>query len=473
MLMSLLISITTISSVQADSGFSDVPMSHKYYKAIKLIHERGIVQGYEDGTYKPNQVLTRAELLKIIMESSFEGADFEPYMDDNCFDDVRGGDWFVKYICFAKVRNMVSGYPGTNEFRPNNPVNFVEALKITFKGFDEYKQIESDPVIWFKSYVDMASLKNFIPLDIKAFDQMFTRGQMADMIARIITHLEGTQDEYLGDKKDMRMTFEGIEKGGVLEMKEKEDMMDKEEDMMMDKEEDMMDGEEMMDKEKDMMDGEEMMDEEKDMMVDVEGCIEAGQSLGPWAAGNNSVCCSGLSEVVTETVNGIVRTCEMFEIAMCVAEGMSLGRYVEGNNAMCCEGLVEELTDEFGNVIEYSGDRGVCSTPQVEVGLDFGAFQPELVDVDVVAAECVEKGGDLGARVEGNESWCCEGLVAVGADANSRGMCKELEMAQCIGVGGDLGPDVPQNQAQCCNGTVPYMEEGSDMRTCEEPAEEE
>lgn len=199
----------------ANSGFTDVPTTHTYYQAIKFIREKGIVEGYQDGTYKPNKALTRAELLKIIMEASFEGGSFEEYGDDDCFDDVRNGAWYVKYVCFAKVRKMVSGYPGTFEFRPDNTVTFVEALKIALGGF-EYK-IESDPEVWYKSYVNTAAERNFIPLDVKAFDQEFTRGQMADMITRIVKFKAKTLAEYIGSDKRV-MTYEGILKGGVPEM---------------------------------------------------------------------------------------------------------------------------------------------------------------------------------------------------------------------------------------------------------------
>ena len=48
--------------------FSDV-MDHQYVESILSIQDRDIVQGYPDGTFRPDQGITRAEILKIILEA--------------------------------------------------------------------------------------------------------------------------------------------------------------------------------------------------------------------------------------------------------------------------------------------------------------------------------------------------------------------------------------------------------------------
>jgi hypothetical protein len=46
--------------------FKDVPETHWAYKAIEELAEKGIINGYEDGTFKPNEPVTRAEIATII-----------------------------------------------------------------------------------------------------------------------------------------------------------------------------------------------------------------------------------------------------------------------------------------------------------------------------------------------------------------------------------------------------------------------
>lgn len=49
-----------------DPGFTDVPKSSKYYGAIAALNNAGIINGYADGTFKPNNTLTRSQIAKMI-----------------------------------------------------------------------------------------------------------------------------------------------------------------------------------------------------------------------------------------------------------------------------------------------------------------------------------------------------------------------------------------------------------------------
>ncbi len=167
------------------------------------------MSGYPDGTYKPENVLNRAELLKIVVEAVYED-EFEPYANSNCFDDVPVGEWYTQYVCFAKDMGIVVGYSG-NEFKPETSINFVEALKISMEVFD-YNYEESDP--WYKGFVDEAAERNFIPLEFASFDQYMNRGQMADMITRILKFQAAELDDYLGKFMDFKVTYDSLA-GGV------------------------------------------------------------------------------------------------------------------------------------------------------------------------------------------------------------------------------------------------------------------
>jgi len=180
-------------------------VGYKYEDAVRFIYDLGIVRGYPDGSYQPNKTINRAELLKIVEEAVYDN-EFESYANTSCFSDVKAGEWYTKYVCFAKDRGIVEGY-ADGTFQPAKGVNFVEALKIVMVGFGDQYTV-SDP--WYKSMVELASTNNIIPLDVKGFDQVFTRGQMAELITRNIKFKEGFLDEYLGDTADQRVTYESL-----------------------------------------------------------------------------------------------------------------------------------------------------------------------------------------------------------------------------------------------------------------------
>ncbi len=195
-------------SSAAEVSLSDISGT-TYENAITYLVGEGVVEGYPDGSYKPNQTINRAELLKIILEAS--NADTSA-ASNSCFPDVQGDDWYVKYVCTAQSLGIVEGYPdGT--FKPAQTVNFVEALKITELGYDLNAGSETEP--WYKRYVDTAAEHNMIPLEISSFGAGLTRGQMADMITRLNKYQDGTQDQYLqesfGDDWDTVIDYQTIE----------------------------------------------------------------------------------------------------------------------------------------------------------------------------------------------------------------------------------------------------------------------
>ncbi|MFC1647513.1 S-layer homology domain-containing protein [Patescibacteria group bacterium] len=179
---------------------------HKYEDAIWYVYNNEIVQGYEDGSYKPDQTINRAELLKIIIEAKYNN-EFEAYDSQGCFTDVAASQWYSKYVCFALSKYIVEGYKD-GSFKPANEINFVEALKLALIGFGIGYE-EGDP--WYRKIVEEASEANLIPLDVDKFDDILTRGQIAEMITRIMKYEDETLADYLGAMVDSKITYEMLE----------------------------------------------------------------------------------------------------------------------------------------------------------------------------------------------------------------------------------------------------------------------
>lgn len=202
--------------------FPDVNSSHLYYDAITYLSSHNIVQGYPDGTFKPNQTVNRAEMMKILVEANVDGGSLESYSNEKCFPDVPADQWYTKYICYGKTNDWVLGYTdGT--FRPNQTITFVEALKITLRAFNLGNNETTDP--WYKYNVILASENNYIPFSVSDFNQPVTRAIMADLATRIRIDAfdnpvagapvdeTSALDEYLGDRADKVVTYETLEAG--------------------------------------------------------------------------------------------------------------------------------------------------------------------------------------------------------------------------------------------------------------------
>lgn len=166
-------------STEPLGAFSDTG-GHMYDDAINYVKMEGIVEGYPDGTYKPDSPINRAEFTKILLEANTTGVIDETY---SCFPDVPMDQWYTKYVCLAKMMGIISGYPD-GDFKPDNNINLVEALKIIFETRASVEDKTINPVEgeWYQVYIDMA-YDEFLLDTIDADPaHLLTRGEMAELI---------------------------------------------------------------------------------------------------------------------------------------------------------------------------------------------------------------------------------------------------------------------------------------------------
>lgn len=107
------------------SGFTDVASGAWYNNAVSTLTRAGILDGYEDGSFRPNASITRAEFTKIAV-SFFKHAGGA---SSNPFNDVPDSAWYAEFVKAAAELGLIDGYEdGT--FRPNAPVTRAEACTI-------------------------------------------------------------------------------------------------------------------------------------------------------------------------------------------------------------------------------------------------------------------------------------------------------------------------------------------------------
>lgn len=193
-------------SVQA---FDDVFDQHINGEAIDFLQADNVVQGYEDGTFKPENRINRAEFVKIIVASQVDtptGA--------NCFNDVKA-EWFAPYICTAKKLGYISGYPD-GSFRPGDYINFAEASKIISESLKVEPDAEGTNGEWFAGYVNALAEKKAIPSTVSFFDKDVSRGEMSEIIWRLETD---KTDKVSQDYKSITEAFPALQSCDALKEK--------------------------------------------------------------------------------------------------------------------------------------------------------------------------------------------------------------------------------------------------------------
>lgn len=121
--------LSSMSFAFGTAKFEDVADTN-YAKAIETLTALGVVTGYEDGTYRPEKVVTRAEMAKLMVVTLGYG-DLVAGAKSN-FSDTQG-HWADAYIALAAGKGMVIG-DGNGKFRPDATVSYDEVLTMVVRA---------------------------------------------------------------------------------------------------------------------------------------------------------------------------------------------------------------------------------------------------------------------------------------------------------------------------------------------------
>jgi len=185
--------------------FSDVPGNHAFYAAVESLKNLEIVKGFDDGTFRPNNPVTRAEALKMILTSAqatIEGS------SETEFSDVPADAWFGTFVRTGRNLKIVNGYGNTGKFGPNDRVQksqFLKMLLLAFrKDVSKHENLKSGvsadtaPGQWWLSYMSYSKTLGIITpnVDNKLFpEKELTRGECAEIIYRLLVLERGGETQ--------------------------------------------------------------------------------------------------------------------------------------------------------------------------------------------------------------------------------------------------------------------------------------
>lgn len=188
----------------AAADFPGVPAAHPDAPAIQALKDAGIVSGYGDGTFKPDQFVSRAEAVAIILKAV--GITATKTEKKLSFTDVAETAWYFPMIQKGVAVSNLKGYPDKT-FRPDNPVTLPEALALTLSLYRVgTANVDVEPVIyegldakaWYSKQAQFAKNKNLIEPDAQGrMDpaKPLTRAGLAQLIFRMRA-FQQTQQPY-------------------------------------------------------------------------------------------------------------------------------------------------------------------------------------------------------------------------------------------------------------------------------------
>ncbi len=191
-------------------NFPDVDSTASYAQAVQELSALDIISGYDDGTFKPEGLVTRAEITKMIVDARGEGKTASASAGSTKFVDSVD-HWAKGYIAMGVTDGFISGYSDT-EFGPDNNVTYVQAQKmlVAALGYDVYAQANGGWPGGYKLYANSLGVTEGVSAND---DDQLTRAQVAQMIDNAMDTplcvIEKYENNILGGSNPVYSTKDG------------------------------------------------------------------------------------------------------------------------------------------------------------------------------------------------------------------------------------------------------------------------
>lgn len=132
------ISITNENIEKQKYVFEDLKDADWAVDAVYYLNKEGIINGYADKTFKPLNLVTRAEFIKMIVSAFF----IDKEGKDGYFKDVTGDEWYADYVNIAYGAGIISG-DENGCFNPNNPITRQDMAVIIYNAGVKFNLFET------------------------------------------------------------------------------------------------------------------------------------------------------------------------------------------------------------------------------------------------------------------------------------------------------------------------------------------
>ena len=210
----MLVALMLVISILVTPAFAFVDVEDtKYEEAVELLTKLDIVNGYEDGTFRPEGTVTRAEMAQMIV-GSLGLKDAAAALNGNTIFADTVNHWANGVVNVAVAENIITGYPdGT--FKPDQTVNYAEAITMVVKalGYEEAG-------VWPNNYVVRGTLLDLLDgAEVKDVYAFANRGNIATIIWNMLNTEIFEEDKTVLETRlaDCNYYDNAIVKGYVVE----------------------------------------------------------------------------------------------------------------------------------------------------------------------------------------------------------------------------------------------------------------
>ncbi|HVI41084.1 MAG TPA: S-layer homology domain-containing protein [Anaerovoracaceae bacterium] len=196
LILTVILTIASASSVVfADIDYSQWNSQANYpsdvvgtplFTSVKYLIDKKILTGYSDGTFKPANSITRAEIAVAVAKATNRTANLDAMAQKDVFKDLSGYDWAKGYINALVDAGMIKGVSATT-YAPGKNISYAELITILARMNSGAASTVESSGTWPTNYIQYVQMYNYLgDVTVTDWNAPATRGDTAKLLYRFL-----------------------------------------------------------------------------------------------------------------------------------------------------------------------------------------------------------------------------------------------------------------------------------------------
>lgn len=170
----------------SQSGYPQDVVGTPLFTSVKYLIDKKILTGYPDGTFKPDNTITRAEIAVMLAKATNRTSALEAMAQKNTFTDLSGYDWAKGYINAAVDGGIFKGVSATS-YAPGKNISYAELITALVRMNPGAASIVETSGTWPQNYIQYVEMYNYMgDVAVTDWNAPATRGDTAKLIYRFM-----------------------------------------------------------------------------------------------------------------------------------------------------------------------------------------------------------------------------------------------------------------------------------------------
>ena len=153
---------------------------------VKYLIDHKILTGYSDGTFKPANNITKAEIAVAVAKATNRASNLEALANKNTFQDLNGYGWAKGYINALYDAGIVKGQTSTM-YAPAKNISYAELITILVRMNKSAASVVESSGTWPNNYIQYVEMYNYLgDVTVTDWNAPATRGDAAKLIYRFL-----------------------------------------------------------------------------------------------------------------------------------------------------------------------------------------------------------------------------------------------------------------------------------------------